>query len=774
MYKNGFVLDGRCLLVFLTLASFVVALPYFGVNVNVVPDVGWRAEEGTIAVMLTPDLATKRKEIYLRERLWLAFQVRNVYSPCPLSILVRDLETGEVVFSRAATVSICGGQMGPGMYWTGIIPDFTIVEPVLEGRRYKIEVRVGGEYGGYTFVERHNPVGRISSISILREGRVVTRLTEGVSHVVRTTVENRGEVDYVFNVSLYLNGVKVDSKRASIPARRSATIDFTVVPQVVGTVELEVVVRGVVDTDRQKTSIDVVSPYPRFVLLEPRRVEARVGEPYSAVIRLRNVGESCLSPVVSIDQPWVFNYTGGAVVTGGVLEVSIRFTPITAASGVAVLRVRCGDYTSQVEIPFLISARVRTRAESLDGRFVAATLTLNGSKIEDAWLPPGRYLLEAPVTVPVGEGTRWRFDSWSDGVVEPRRVVEIRHNIDLVARYVLEYRVELSVLNNLTAIWVREGQRVAQLAPSVVPLNETYRLVFTKWEGPGCPHTLEFSVYSPMRCVAIYKTEFRVIIEDPTGRYKDDVWTSSYVKTIPRDLFLGEDTRLFLTKVDCPHSEEGGYIRLEFNQPARCRLHWQREYRVSLASGLPDRLTEWVGWMREGATIRLIVGGDRPMAKEGELVLPQQVEVGNARYKLRGWTCGGEVHVVERPTRCEGLWDVEYRVRISIYLDGRLIDVKTMWASGPMTLDADRFKPPPPTPLALVEFEKWDTATTPRIDIEINQPLEMAIHWRTNYTPLVALVVALIATAAVVAATFAKKRKKRIEVEVIGEETKTR
>jgi hypothetical protein len=40
-------------------------------------------------------------------------------------------------------LNVCGGQMLSNMYQTFIFRDFRIVEPVVEGRRFKIMVRAG-------------------------------------------------------------------------------------------------------------------------------------------------------------------------------------------------------------------------------------------------------------------------------------------------------------------------------------------------------------------------------------------------------------------------------------------------------------------------------------------------------------------------------------------------------------------------------------------------------------------------------------------------------
>jgi len=191
------------IIILLLFAAFLWALPQLGDTANILPDVAHGAEEGTIAVFLTPDLAGRRKEVYLGETLWLVAQIKTAHSPCPFSVEVVDVETGEVVLRRSDTFNICGGRMLGDRYYTLVFPYFKIEEPVVEGRRFKIVVRAGNEWGAYTFTERHNPPAGIVSISFFEGGRVVTVLREGGEYQLVIKVKNEGEGDGRLHVGAF-------------------------------------------------------------------------------------------------------------------------------------------------------------------------------------------------------------------------------------------------------------------------------------------------------------------------------------------------------------------------------------------------------------------------------------------------------------------------------------------------------------------------------------------------------------------------------------------
>jgi len=261
------------ILIFLPLlTALLLALPQLGDTLGILPDVGHAAEEGTIAVFLTSDLAGRRKEVYLGESLWLVVQIKTAHSPCPFSVEVTDLETGDVVLKKSAIFNICGGQMSSGTYQTLIFTQFKIAEPVQEGRRYKIVVRAGGEWGAYTFTERHNPPGRITSITFFEGGKAVTVLKKDGEYQLVVKVRNEGEVEAGYTLALLADGRRTAERKIYVRPRTEATAAFNVkLENLRGRVNFTVVLSGVIVNDVQSVFYDVVSPHPRVFVAVPLR-----------------------------------------------------------------------------------------------------------------------------------------------------------------------------------------------------------------------------------------------------------------------------------------------------------------------------------------------------------------------------------------------------------------------------------------------------------------------------------------------------------------------
>lgn len=763
------------LVIFLTLISTLLyALPQFGDVGRWMFDVAHRAEEGSIAVFLTTDLAVERKEAYLGETLWLAFQIRNAYSPCPLSITIRDASTGDVVFQRSATLNVCGGQALGGLYYTAIIPSFRIVEPVFEGRRYKIEVRAGGEYGAYTFVERHNPVGKITVLTVYSGGRPVGKLRAGEVHELRVRVRNEGEIDYKFKVRLYLDGSLVNQTEVFVYFRREAEAVLQFVPRSVGTANLTVVVGGVVDTDMQSLYLDVTYPHPKFVLVEPDVVEGVAGRVAQGTLRLKNYGEVCKSP--RFDAVGGFlnisnSYHSQDVPPGGLITLTYRYVPAQASVGNFTLYVTCGEWRDVVYVPYKFYGEVRVELRDAEGRAVPSTPVIAGEARGEARLLPGEYEVAAPPYVELTGGARYAFVKWGDGVSTPRRTVRVGPSQVLSAVYVLQYHVVLyDGGSKVFDGWVNAGGVVKAPIPAVRPINQTVRERFSGWEGQ-CPPALNFSVNGPLECRAKYRTEYYVEVVDPLGRYGVAGWYTNFTHTFSAEVFE-KDVRYVFIGSNCPYKTEGAFIRLSFAGTAQCRLEWRREYRVEIVPGLGG--AAWEGWLAEGAVLRYTVGAVLKADQTG-LTVPQWVERGEIRYVPAGWDCGGAEVVVNRPLTCTAQWKRQYRVTVEVVVDGQTQKVDNVWVNEgeALRLSADAYEPKMP-PLVTAQFDGWEVSgqLIKQNEVVIQPPSHVKALWKTLNWGIIAAAAA--AVAAVVFYTVKRARRPKIILEEMGEETKTR
>jgi hypothetical protein len=757
----------RLLIFLFFLSVFLLALPQLGDSATVVPDVGYRAEEGTIAVFLTPDLAAHRKEVYLGEKLWLVVQIRTAYSPCPFSVEITDLETGEVVLRKSATLNVCGGQMLSGMYQTFIFQDFRIVEPVVEGRRFKIVVRAGDEWGAYTFTERHNPPGRITGITFFEGAKVATVLRRDGQYRLEVKVRNDGELEAGYNLTLLVDGRRFASQRISLRPKLESTAVFDVkLEGLRGRVNFTVVLSGVIVNDVQSVFYDVVSPYPDFSLVYPSSVEGKVGEPLRVGVRLRNEGPTCRQPAVSIKaEPAAdveASYGRSDVGYGGFLDLDLSIRPLSAGRGRLSISVTCINYTSTVYVNYTALAKLSLSAVDQTGGSPPARLSLDGKEVTgEVWLAGGSHVVDAPPEVRVGDA-RWVFEKWSDGVTSYTRRVDLTGNLEVKALYRLQYYVYFKTPWRTVEGWFDRGAEVE--IPSADVEQGDWRYRFKGWSGSGCPASGRFTVLGPARCEAVYVKEYRVVVklfnntetywvEEGTA-FRKEVWAESR-----------EGMRLIPTGAEnCEWTPAQDRIVLSASGPAQCVVTWRREYSVRIESGLGERPLFWEGWLPEGSVIRYMEGGSLLPSKDG--LAATTVEESGVRYKPAGWTCNGaeapREFVVNAPLRCAGLWRKEVQVAVEVYLDGSFKERREFWvAQGDILKLSPSMLMPQAGLLTPLKFAGWEGASGASGDdilLRPETPTTVRAKFYTDHMPLYAVVGAA-AVAVALGIFFYIKRK---------------
>jgi|GEM_PF-1736385 len=774
----------------------LAALPQLGDTANILPDVGHRAEEGTVAVFLTPDLAGRRKEVYLGESLWLVVQIKRAYSPCPFSVEITDLETGEVVLSRSAVLNVCGGQMLAGMYQTLIFTQFKIVEPVREGRRFRIVVKAGNEWGAYTFTERHNPPGKITSVTFFEGGRVTTVFRKGGEYKLVVKVRNEGEVEARYTLTLLVDGREAAEQKISVRSKTEATAVFNVkLEDLRGRVNFTVVLRGVIVNDVQSVFYDVMSPYPEFSLLYPSSVEGKVGELVRVGVRLRNEGPTCRQPTVSIkadpDADVKISYGGGDVGYGGFLDLDLFIKPLSAGRGRLSITVTCVDHVSTVHMDYTALARLSLSAVDQTGGSPPVRLSLEGREVVgEVWLAGGGHVVEAPREVQAGDA-RWIFDRWSDGVTSPSRRVDLTGNLELNALYRLQYFVYFKTPWEIKEGWFDRG---AEMEISVGDMEQgEWRFRFRGWSGSGCPLSGRFVVLGPARCEAVYVKEYRVVVE---GLNETETYWTAEGTAFHRELLIkkaGEGVRLVPIAVEgCNWTRTPGGVAISTSGPARCRVRWTREYYVWIGTGLSERPLYWDGWLSHGSVIRYTEGNSLLPSSHGLSVVT--VEELGIRYKPTGWACNGaeaaQEVVVNVPLRCVGLWKKEVQVVVEVYLDGSFKERKEFWVvqGDTLTLRPSMFLPQV-NPLTSSIFTGWEgvpTAVGEELLLKPETPMSIRARFRTDYTPLYAVVGLIVIIGAAVALYYAKRgrehtriwakqpteTKKEIEIGLLREETR--
>jgi hypothetical protein len=763
----------RALVSLLLFSAFLLALPQLGGTANILPDVEHGAEEGSIAVFLTTDLETYRKEIYFGETVWLAVQIKRTYSPCPFSLEIVDLETGGVVLNKSAVFYICGGRVAGNRYYMLIFPEFKIVDPVYEGRKYKITVRAGGERGAYTFTERNNPPGRITGITFFEGGRAATVLRQGGEYQLIVKVKNEGEVDTSYTLEYLANGRRLGAGRISVRPRAEATATYNVkLENLHGKVNFTIVLSGRIVNDAQSVFYDVTSPHPEFSLVYPPAVEGRVGDTLRVGIRLRNDGPTCQQPAVSVradpDAEVSMNYGGGDVDYGGFLDINLSIRPLTAGRGNLTVVIRCDNYTSASRISYTALARLSASAVDQAGGSPPVKFLLDGNEITgEVWLAGGSHVLEALPEVRVGDA-RWIFERWSDGAATPSRRVNLTGNLEVRALYRLQYYIHFKTPWGTVEGWFDRGAEVE--TPGGDVLQEDWRYRFKGWSGSGCPASGKLVVLGPARCEAVYAREYRVVVKHFNGT--ETYWVKEgepFRKEVCNETRGG--VRLVPTGAEgCSWAEAPGCIVLSASGPAQCSVSWRKEYSVRIETGLSEGPPPWEGWLPEGSVIRYAEGDSLAPSKDGLSVAV--VKGVGVRYRPAGWVCNGagaarEV-VVSAPLRCAGLWRKEVQVAVEVYLDGTFRERREFWvAQG----DALRLSPsmlmPQASPLTPIKFTGWEGAPGAAGEdllLKPETPVTVRARYYTDYTPLYAVVSAVAAAVAFGTFYYVRRRKEYTRV----------
>jgi hypothetical protein len=791
----------RWIVTLLLLLVFIAyAKPFLGGEAYYMWDVGRAAEEGSLPVFITPDLAGVRHEVYLGEKLWVVVQIRNAYSPCPLSIEIVDVDTGATVASRSATLNVCGGSMLGGMYYTLVIPEFGITEPVVEGKKYKIVARVGSEWGATTFTERHAPPAKISSITVFEGGRAATQLKQGQKYEVRVKVRNNGEADGKYTAVLYLDGVKTNETQVVVLARREGEAALRFTANATGQkLNITVAVYGVILQDAQSLLVDVIYPQPKFVAESPPEIMARVGEAVEVKARLKNLGDTCrfagvtyaASPPADVD----ISTAGGTVAPGGYLDLSLKIAPREAGVGHLTLSINCAQTTDKVEIPLRVYAKLTVKAADNRGGAPPVRITINGREVNEISLPGGQVEVEAEREKVLGN-LRYVFDKWSDGSAENPRTLTLRTNTELVALYKVQYYVKVDAPGARVEGWYDAGTTLNLPIQREIASGDT-RKVFTGWSGAGCPSAGAITVIGPVDCVAQYREEYRVVVEDPQGRFGGTFWTpmgATFTSDIPLTYEATPDTRLKLADVEgCRWSRRGTSAVIEASRPARCIIKWTKEFKITINDGLGiyRDISLWVG---EGKVLAL-GSGDVFSVGNDSVALPATQTRDSVRYVLAGWQCGGEQLpttaqiTIKSALQCTAQWVKEYPVTTAVYLDGREVARSpTTWLREGQLIEKDSTREaPPPGPLSIVEFDKWEVngkeIKNKTLKMWVDAPLTIYAYYHTNNLPLYLLIGAVAggATAAILIFTRRKKGEttvvrgsKTVEIEPIKEDSDTK
>jgi hypothetical protein len=166
-------------------------------------------------------------------------------------------------------------------------------------------------------------------------------------------------------------------------------------------------------------------------------------------------------------------------------------------------------------------------------------------------LPEGKHNLYVPAQVQAG-GLRYIFEGWSDGSFTNNRTIELAGDLNLMARYSLQVRVNVSSTIGETVLsgWYEAGRNLTVTVPETIhDYRNGTRRIFRGWYENGSLLTskpqLIIVADKPRIIVASWETEYEVkVLSDKgeaggTGWYKAGTRATATISPIQieKDLF---------------------------------------------------------------------------------------------------------------------------------------------------------------------------------------------------------------------------------------------
>ncbi|MEM4315148.1 MAG: matrixin family metalloprotease [Nitrososphaerota archaeon] len=306
--------------------------------------------------------------------------------------------------------------------------------------------------------------------------------------------------------------------------------------------------------------------------------------------------------------------------------------------------------------------------------FYRVVVQLDEDEVLENWVRRGDlFTFSAPMTVSVGSGERRVFVSWSDGISESIRVVEVIGPIMLQAIWKTQYYIYVNTEYGFFSGvgWHDAGTwTTLQVNASIIGLTGDSRVRLAGLLGDGVPVELvsdgvyRVFVNSPATLRAEWVLEYMVRALATHGRSPlFEGWVvenSSLQISAPNILGWNNGTRAVFSRWD--GAEGTGFtLNLTVRKPIYLQAIYQVFYLVRIVSELP--VSSASGWVERGGNFSL---------NAGDLV---RLQPAGGRYRFVGWD--GDVKddspiltlSVESPLTIKASWVHEYPVTVETPVD---------------------------------------------------------------------------------------------------------
>lgn len=450
-----------------------------------------------------------RTELYLGEEFYVVFDLRQFQGPL---YVVITLDDGSQIVGLAEGGYIYGYPM-------------RIVEPIFEGKTYRFIIEVytlTGRYLGSAaveYVEKYCPDFEIESVNW---DRFVAGRIANVSIVLR----NKGEATWTYRVEIWSKngGLEKTSRDVTVGANSTAQIVLPVLAtsyQKTDQMIVRVSCAGGKKYNDWTYQISVLPPRPGPIVISAQPIEAKLGQSDVFAITLRNLGYDAEIESITLSEGEYQVDAPKELAEGSEADAIIHFTPTRAGVYNITLKVRykspiTGEqYEDTATITARVYALLKVTAVDHMGRPVAVDVRIAGSETAEAWLLPGRYVVEVPATVNLSEGERLVFAGWSAGGSSPTVEVELRENTELTAVYNRMYKVVVDLSPALPPVerWVREGDVFTYDVPKYVQISEDARWALDGFViGGKKVESINLVVEGPTVITSVWHKEYKVTL----------------------------------------------------------------------------------------------------------------------------------------------------------------------------------------------------------------------------------------------------------------------
>ena len=350
-----------------------------------------------------------------------------------------------------------------------------------------------------------------------------------------------------------------------------------------------------------------------------------------------------------------------------------------------------------------------------------------------------------------GNDTRIVFDGWftNSGEIStnPSLSLNITDNVDVYARYNVEYLVSIDYGYRLVEIWKRRGDMLNIAVPEFYEYPNLTRLAFQGWDGDfqGMDREFQVEVFSPLSSKVLWKKQYYVevitnyIHLNKSGWYDVGVNLTLRVNTtsIPlnngesKATFRGYAVDFFLERME-DYIHKGQVLTLRVESPVRVNLIWETLHHVIITSKYVQAilLDEWI---KEGEQVKLHLNF--------EYVYPN-----GTKFVFKRWS--GDLvsnsptltFTVSQPAKIQVEWSIYYFVRVESEFPVQGQVEKWMRRGSQLIVNASPLIRPVEHDVRAV-FRGWEGSIItgdPSIVIEsLETPVILKALWGTQYRVLV-------------------------------------